>query len=60
MFTNIIGWLVIVALAVLFALLARRAWRAKNRFVKWAGVLLSGLLARGVYAGRRAGAGGFF
>ncbi len=45
MFTNIIGWLVIVALAALFVLLARRAWRAKNRFVKWAGVLLSGLLA---------------
>jgi mono/diheme cytochrome c family protein len=45
MFINIIGLLVLVALAVLFVLLARRLWRAKNRLVKWAGVLLTGLLA---------------
>jgi mono/diheme cytochrome c family protein len=45
MLAIIIGWLVIVALAVLLILLARRLWRVKNRLVKWAGVLLSGLLA---------------
>jgi len=45
MFVNILGWLLILALAVLFGLLARRSWRVKNRFLKWVGVLLSALLA---------------
>jgi mono/diheme cytochrome c family protein len=45
MFTIIITWIGIVALAVLFIILARRLWQVKNHLVKWAGVLLSGLLA---------------
>jgi mono/diheme cytochrome c family protein len=44
MTVNILGWLVLVALAVLFGWLAFRLWRVKNRFIKWAGVLLSALL----------------
>jgi len=39
MVVNILGWLVIVALAVLFGWLAVRLWRVKNRFLKWAGVV---------------------
>jgi len=41
---NILGWLVFVLLAVLFGWLVLRAWRAKNAILKWAGVVLSGLL----------------
>ncbi len=41
---NIIGALVLVALAVLFVWLARRAWRSKRGSVKWVGIVLAGLL----------------
>lgn len=44
MIVNILGWLVFVVLAVLFGWLAVRLWRAENRIVKWAGVILSALL----------------
>jgi mono/diheme cytochrome c family protein len=44
MYVNILLWLVMVAVCVLFGWLARRAWRARNAIVKWAGVVLSGLL----------------
>jgi mono/diheme cytochrome c family protein len=37
-------WLVLLALTVLFVWLARRAFKARSRFVKWAGVVFSGLL----------------
>ena len=45
MLGNIIGWLGFVIAAVIFGWLALRLWRAKNAILKWAGVLLSGLLA---------------
>ena len=41
---NILIWLAIVAVAVLLGWLAFRAWRAKNKAVKWGGVIVSGLL----------------
>jgi len=44
MYLNVFFWLIMVAVSVLFALLARRAWRARNAIVKWVGVVLSGLL----------------
>ncbi len=44
MFVNLIILLVVFAVAVGFALLARRAWRSKRGLVKWGGLLLSGLL----------------
>jgi len=44
MIANIISMLVLVALVVLFAWLVKRAWGSKHWFVKWPGVVLSGLL----------------
>lgn len=44
MYVNILFWLIMVAVAVLFGWLTLRAWRAKNAIVKWGGVVLSGLL----------------
>ncbi len=44
MIGNLIAWLVLVALALGFAWLVRRAWRAKNSILKWGGVVLAGLL----------------
>jgi high-affinity nickel permease len=44
MLLNIFIWLIIVAVAVLFAWLALRAWRARNPIAKWGGVVLSGVL----------------
>lgn len=44
MYINILLWLVMVAVCVLFGWLALRAWRARNTIVKWVGVVLSGLL----------------
>ena len=44
MIVNIVSLLVLVLLVVLFAWLATRAWRAKRAFVKWPGVILTGLL----------------
>jgi mono/diheme cytochrome c family protein len=44
MLVNLIIVLVVFAVAVGFALLARRAWRSKRGPVKWGGLLLSGLL----------------
>jgi len=43
MLGNILIWLVIVAAAVLLGWLTFRAWRAKNKAVKWGGVVVSGL-----------------
>ena len=43
MLGNILIWLVIVAAAVLFGWLTFRAWRAKNKAVKWGGFIVSGL-----------------
>jgi cytochrome c553 len=39
-----ISILVVIALAILFAWLARRAWRSGTSVVKWAGVIVAGLL----------------
>ena len=44
MLGNLIIVLIVLAVAVGFALLARRAWRSKRGLVKWGGLLLSGLL----------------
>jgi cytochrome c553 len=41
---NILILLVLIALAFLFGWLTRRAWRGSNKFIKWAGAILSGLL----------------
>jgi mono/diheme cytochrome c family protein len=43
MLANMIGWLALVGLAIFFAWLAWRSWRAKNAFLKWGGLVLSGL-----------------
>jgi mono/diheme cytochrome c family protein len=45
MYINILLWIILVAIAVLFGWLARRAWRARNAIVKWVGIVLSGLLS---------------
>ncbi len=45
MFGNFITLLIPIALVVLFGWLALRAWKAKRWFIKWPGLILSGLLA---------------
>ncbi|HVN53558.1 MAG TPA: cytochrome c [Anaerolineaceae bacterium] len=45
MVVNILLLIVLLLVAVGFILLARRAWRARKGFVRWAGVIFSGLLA---------------
>lgn len=44
MIGNLLIWLVIVVVTVVFGWLTWRAWGAKRWFVKWPGVVLSGLL----------------
>ena len=44
MLGNILIWLAIVAVTVLLGWLAVRAWRTKNKAVKWGVVVVSGLL----------------
>lgn len=44
MVTNLLVWFGLLAVTVLFGWLARRAFRARSRIVKWAGGVLSGLL----------------
>lgn len=39
-----VGFFILVALAILFAWLTRRAWKSKRAVLKWVGVLLGGLL----------------
>lgn len=41
---NFLTLLFFIALVVLFAWLTRRAWRARNLFLKWAGAFLGGAL----------------
>jgi mono/diheme cytochrome c family protein len=41
---NILSWLVVVVVAVFFGWLTVRAWKARRWFIKWPGVILSGLL----------------
>lgn len=41
---DFVSLLVLVGLTVLFGFLAYRAWGARNKLVKWAGVILAGLL----------------
>jgi mono/diheme cytochrome c family protein len=43
MLGNVIALNFLIGLAVLCILLARRAWRARHAYVKWPGVILSGL-----------------
>jgi mono/diheme cytochrome c family protein len=45
MIGNLIIWLIFILLAIGFAWLAIRAWRAKSPLTKWGGVVLGGLLA---------------
>ncbi|HEX7976740.1 MAG TPA: cytochrome c [Anaerolineales bacterium] len=42
---NILSWLLLVAVTVFFIWLVTRAWKSRRWYVKWPGVLLSGLLA---------------
>ncbi len=44
MFYNLLGWLVLAALTLLFGWLVLRAWQAKRAWVKWLGVALAGLV----------------
>jgi mono/diheme cytochrome c family protein len=44
MYLNILFWLILLAVSVLFGWLVTRAWRAKNPVMKWGGVVLGGLL----------------
>ena len=44
MFGNLIAFLVLIALVGLFGWLVFRAWKAKRWFIKWPGLILSGLL----------------
>jgi mono/diheme cytochrome c family protein len=44
MIGNILGWLVIVGVALLLGWATWRAWRAKKPLVKWGGTILGGLL----------------
>lgn len=41
---DIVGVLILVALIVLFGFLITRAWKLKNVFLKWGGVIITGLL----------------
>ena len=41
---DIAGVLTLVALILVFGFLTLRAWRARNRWLKWIGSLLAGLL----------------
>lgn len=41
---NLIAWLVVVIVAIGLGWLTLRAWRAKSAIVKWAGVVLGGLI----------------
>ena len=41
---DFVGVLVLLVLIALFGFLATRAWRLKNPFLKWGGVVLTGLL----------------
>lgn len=43
MIENILGWLVLAVLSILFGWLTLRAWRMPNRALRWAGSLLGGL-----------------
>ncbi len=45
MLINIVFLVLLIALAVLFVLLARAAWHSRRGIVRWPGMLLSGLLA---------------
>ena len=47
---DFVGVIVLVALTALFGFLAVRAWGAKNKFLKWGGLALSGLLTLAVGA----------
>lgn len=44
MIQNILSWLIVVLVAVLFGWLTVRAWKAGRWFVRWPGVILGGLL----------------
>ncbi len=41
---DFVGLMILVILSVVFGFLTVRAWNAKNRWLKWIGTLLSGLL----------------
>jgi len=43
MIGNLVGLIVLIALAIGFAWLTRRAWRSKRGPIKWVGVVLAGL-----------------
>ncbi len=44
MIGNLVLLLIVLALAVLFGWLARRAWHSRHRLLKWPALILSGLL----------------
>jgi len=43
MIGNLVGLIVLIALAIGFAWLTRRAWRSKRGSIKWVGVVMAGL-----------------
>lgn len=45
MIANLVVFLILVALTLLFAWLARRAWGSKHRILKWPALIIVGLLA---------------
>lgn len=44
MIANIVFWLVLVLVTILFAWLVARAWRSERWYVKWPGAVVTGLL----------------
>ena len=44
MLVNVLSVLILVGLVVLFGWLTWRAWHARRAWVKWLGVIVSGLL----------------
>jgi mono/diheme cytochrome c family protein len=45
MISNILGWIVLLVLSILFGWFVLRSWHLNNKVFKWAGTLLSGLFA---------------
>ncbi len=56
---DFVGVLIVAALVALFAFLTLRAWRSRNRILKWAGAAIAGLLTLLAAAVLAAGLVGF-
>ncbi len=60
MILNIIFWLLLVLVTILFGYLLTRAWRAQNALVKWGGTILAGLMTLVMALISLVTAGGFY